>query len=141
MALPALVDPDEAAGYVAATGVDALAVAVGTSHAMLARDTVLDLALVARLRAAVPVPLVLHGSSGVPDEGLAAAVEHGMTKINVATRLNKACTAAVRARLAADPPPVDPRRYVSAGRDAVAAEVARLLEVIGAGRRRGRSRG
>ncbi|WP_235037263.1 class II fructose-bisphosphate aldolase [Actinomadura sp. K4S16] len=104
MALPALVDPDEAAGYVAATGVDALGVAVGTSHAMLARDTVLDLALIARLRAAVPVPLVLHGSSGVPDEGLAAAVEHGMTKINVATRLNKAFTAAVRARLAADPP-------------------------------------
>ncbi|MGW3770015.1 class II fructose-bisphosphate aldolase [Actinomadura verrucosospora] len=131
-------DPDEAAGYVAATGVDALAVAVGTSHAMLTRDTVLDLALIARLRAAVPVPLVLHGSSGVPDDGLAAAVEHGMTKINVATQLNKVFTAAVRDRLAADPGLVDPRRYVSAGRDAVAAEVARLLHVILAGRRRGR---
>ncbi|GAA4383728.1 class II fructose-bisphosphate aldolase [Actinomadura verrucosospora] len=131
-------DPDEAAGYVAATGVDALAVAVGTSHAMLTRDTVLDLALIARLRAAVPVPLVLHGSSGVPDDGLAAAVEHGMTKINVATQLNKVFTAAVRDRLAADPGLVDPRRYVSAGRDAVAAEVARLLHVIRAGRRRGR---
>ncbi|MEU9872543.1 class II fructose-bisphosphate aldolase [Actinomadura sp. NPDC048021] len=131
-------DPDEAAGYVAATGVDALAVAVGTSHAMLTRDTVLDLALIARLRAAVPVPLVLHGSSGVPDDGLAAAVEHGMTKINVATQLNKVFTAAVRDRLAADPGLVDPRRYVSAGRDAVAAEVARLLHLIRAGRRRGR---
>lgn len=134
-------DPEEAAGYVAATGVDALAVAVGTSHAMLTRDTVLDLALIARLRAAVPVPLVLHGSSGVPDDGLAAAVEHGMTKINVATQLNKVFTAAVRARLDADPGLVDPRRYVSAGRDAVAAEVARLLHVIRAGGRRDRSRG
>ncbi|MGI5421780.1 class II fructose-bisphosphate aldolase [Actinomadura luteofluorescens] len=131
-------DPEEAAGYVAATGVDALAVAVGTSHAMLTRDTVLDLALIARLRAAVPVPLVLHGSSGVPDDGLAAAVEHGMTKINVATQLNKVFTAAVRDRLAADPGLVDPRRYASAGRDAVADEVARLLHVIRAGRRRGR---
>ncbi|MBB6395757.1 fructose-bisphosphate aldolase class II [Actinomadura coerulea] len=131
-------DPREAAEYVAATGVDALAVAVGTSHAMLTRDTVLDLALVARLRAAVPVPLVLHGSSGVPDDGLAAAVEHGMTKINVATQLNKVFTAAVRDRLAADPGLVDPRRYVSAGRDAVAAEVARLLHVIRAGVRPGR---
>ncbi|MEV4006520.1 class II fructose-bisphosphate aldolase [Actinomadura sp. NPDC049753] len=131
-------DPEEAAGYVAATGVDALAVAVGTSHAMLTRDTVLDLALIARLRAAVPVPLVLHGSSGVPDDGLAAAVEHGMTKINIATQLNKVFTAAVRDRLAADPGLVDPRRYVSAGRDAVAAEVARLLHVIRAGRRHGR---
>jgi fructose-bisphosphate aldolase class II len=134
-------DPEEAAGYVAATGVDALAVAVGTSHAMLTRDTVLDLALIARLRAAVPVPLVLHGSSGVPDDGLAAAVEHGMTKINVATQLNKVFTAAVRERLDADPGLVDPRRYVSAGRDAVAAEVARLLHVIRAGGRRDRSRG
>ncbi|MEU4826827.1 class II fructose-bisphosphate aldolase [Actinomadura sp. NPDC023710] len=134
-------DPEEAAGYVAATGVDALAVAVGTSHAMLTRDTVLDLALIARLHAAVPVPLVLHGSSGVPDDGLAAAVEHGMTKINVATQLNKVFTAAVRARLDADPGLVDPRRYVSAGRDAVAAEVARLLHVIRAGGRRDRSRG
>ena len=61
--------PDEAAGYVAATGVDALAVAVGSSHAMLTRDAVLDLGLIARIRAAVSVPLVLHGSSGVPDAG------------------------------------------------------------------------
>ncbi|WP_443098416.1 class II fructose-bisphosphate aldolase [Actinomadura chokoriensis] len=123
-------DPGEAAGYAAATGVDALAVAVGTSHAMLTRDTVLDLPLIARLSAAVAVPLVLHGSSGVPDGALTAAVEHGMTKINIATRLNEAYTAAVRGRLGADPALVDPRRYNAAGRDAVAAEVARLLAVI-----------
>ena len=85
-------DPADAAGYVAATGVDALAVAVGSSHAMLTRDAVLDLGLIAALRAAVPVPLVLHGSSGVPDEGLAAAAAAGMTKINVATQLNKVFT-------------------------------------------------
>ncbi|NEA28057.1 class II fructose-bisphosphate aldolase [Actinomadura bangladeshensis] len=123
-------DPGDAARYVAATGVDALAVAVGTSHAMLTRDTVLDLPLIARLAAAVPVPLVLHGSSGVPDGALTAAVGHGMVKINVATQLNKVYTGAVRARLGADPALVDPRRYIAAGRDAVAAEVARLLGVI-----------
>ena len=125
-------DPAGAAGYVAATGVDALAVAVGSSHAMLTRDAVLDLDLIAALRAAVPVPLVLHGSSGVPDEGLAAAVGAGMTKINVATQLNKVFTAAVRERLAADAEVADPRRYISAGRGAIAAEVTRLLGVIGA---------
>ena len=70
-------DPDQAAGFVAATGVDALAVAVGSSHAMLTRDAVLDFGLVARLRRAVGVPLVLHGSSGVPDQDLAAAVRAG----------------------------------------------------------------
>ena len=122
--------PDEAAGYAAATGVDALAVAVGSSHAMLTRDAVLDLDLIARIHRAVPVPLVLHGSSGVPDDGLAAAVTAGMTKINIATQLNKAYTAAVRASLAADPVLVDPRRYGAAGRNAIAGEVARLLGVL-----------
>jgi fructose-bisphosphate aldolase class II len=126
-------DPGDAARYVGATGVDALAVAVGSSHAMLTRDAVLDTGLIARIHAAVSVPLVLHGSSGVPDAALAAAVAAGMTKINVATQLNKAFTAAVRDRLAADATLVDPRRYGAAGREAVAAEVARLLRVIGAG--------
>jgi fructose-bisphosphate aldolase class II len=125
-------DPGDAARYVDATGVDALAVAVGSSHAMLTRDAVLDTALIARIHAAVSVPLVLHGSSGVPDAALAAAVGAGMTKINVATQLNKAFTAAVRDCLAADISLVDPRRYGAAGRDAVAVEVARLLKVIGA---------
>jgi fructose-bisphosphate aldolase class II len=126
-------DPGDAARYVDATGVDALAVAVGSSHAMLTRDAVLDIGLIARIHGAVSVPLVLHGSSGVPDAGLAAAVGAGMTKINVATQLNKVFTAAVRNCLAADASLVDPRRYVAAGRDAIAKEVARLLRVIGAG--------
>jgi fructose-bisphosphate aldolase class II len=123
--------PDEADAYVAATGVDALAVAVGSSHAMLTRDAALDLGLIAKIHDAVSVPLVLHGSSGVPDAGLAAAVRAGMTKINVATQLNKAFTAAIRASLNGDAGMVDPRRYGSAGRDAVADEVSRLLHVIG----------
>jgi fructose-bisphosphate aldolase class II len=126
-------DPGDAARYVDATGVDALAVAVGSSHGMLTRDAVLDTGLIARIHGAVSVPLVLHGSSGVPDAALAAAVAAGMTKINVATQLNKAYTAAVRDCLAADATLVDPRRYGAAGRDAVAAEVARLLKVIGSG--------
>jgi fructose-bisphosphate aldolase, class II len=114
--------------------VDVFAVAVGSSHAMLTRTAVLDLALVSQIREAVFVPLVLHGSSGVPDDALAAAVEAGLTKINIATQLNKVHTAAVRATLAADPALVDPRRYGKAGRDAVAAEVTRLLGVLGADR-------
>ena len=135
-------DPNEAAGYASATGIDALAVAVGSSHAMLTRDAVLDLGLIATIRRAVGVPLVLHGSSGVPEADLAAAIRAGMTKINIATQLNKVFTAAVRRCLSADPAVVDPRRYGSAGRDAVAPEVARLLGIVSAagasgGRRRG----
>jgi fructose/tagatose bisphosphate aldolase len=78
----------------------------------------------------VPVPLVLHGSSGVPDATLTAAVAAGLTKINIATQLNKVFTAAVRGSLAGDAAMTDPRRYLAAGRDAVAAEVSRLLGVL-----------
>ncbi|HEX5190466.1 MAG TPA: class II fructose-bisphosphate aldolase [Streptosporangiaceae bacterium] len=122
--------PEEAAAYVSATGVDALAVAVGTSHAMLTRDAVLDFDLIGRIRTQVQAPLVLHGSSGVSDVALGKAILAGMTKINIATQLNKVYTAAVRDRLAADERLVDPRKYGAAGRDAVAAEVARLLTVL-----------
>jgi len=123
-------DPGDAAAYVAATRVDALAVAVGSSHAMLTKEAVLDDGLIAAIAARVQVPLVLHGSSGVPDAGLASAVRHGITKVNLATTLNAALTSAVRAALAADPALVDPRRYLGPGRDAVAAEVSRLLGVL-----------
>jgi fructose-bisphosphate aldolase class II len=119
-------DPDEARAYVEATGVDALAVAVGSSHAMLTRDAALDFELIARLRETVPVPLVLHGSSGVPDDGLRQAVAGGIVKVNIGTQLNKVFTAALREHEA-----VDPRKYLGPARDAVAAEVARLTTLLG----------
>jgi fructose-bisphosphate aldolase class II len=123
-------DPAQAAAYVAATGVDALAVAVGSSHAMTSRDASLDLALVAELLAAVDVPLVLHGSSGVPDEQLQAAVKAGIVKVNIGTALNIAATAAVRDVLAADGSVVDPRRYLAPARGAMAAAVAHFLRLL-----------
>jgi fructose-bisphosphate aldolase, class II len=122
--------PDEAASFAEATGVDALAVAVGSSHAMTERRVALDLELISALRAAVPVPLVLHGSSGVPDEELVRAVKSGMTKINIATHLNQVFTHSVRATLAANPNMVDSRRYLGPAREAVAAESARLLRLL-----------
>jgi fructose-bisphosphate aldolase class II len=122
-------DPDEAAAFVAATDVDALAVAVGSSHAMSSRTATLDFDLIARLRAAVRVPLVLHGSSGVADGDLRKAVAAGITKINVGTILNIAFTDAVRARLAEDRV-VDPRKYLAPARTAVADTVASIASVI-----------
>ena len=127
-------DPKEAASFVAATGVDALAVAVGTSHAMLTQDARLDFELVRRLGVRVPVPLVLHGSSGVPDADLTRAVAAGITKVNIATRLSQAVTAAVRAYLDEHPTDVDTRAYLGQAREVVAAEVSRLLQLLGSGR-------
>ncbi|MFS2028663.1 MULTISPECIES: class II fructose-bisphosphate aldolase [unclassified Curtobacterium] len=123
-------DPHDAAAFVADTGVDALAVAVGTSHAMQTREASVDRTLVEQLRATVPVPLVLHGSSGLSDDELRAAVRAGMTKINISTHLNGLFTRALRAVLDEGPEVVDPRMYVSAGRDAIATETARLLTLL-----------
>jgi len=124
-------DPDEAAAFVEETGVDGLAVAVGSSHAMTERTASLDHDLISRLAGRLPVPLVLHGSSGVPDEELVRAVAAGMTKINVGTALNLAYTAAVRRRLEDDPGMSDPRKYLRDARSDMAATVAALSSLVG----------
>ncbi|MFB4349697.1 ketose-bisphosphate aldolase [Microbacterium sp. CR_7] len=123
-------DPEEARAFVAATGVDALAVAVGSSHAMTDRTASLDLDLISRLKAALGVPLVLHGSSGVADDMIAAAVRAGMTKINVSTHLNGFFTRAVREMLAADERLVDSRKYLAPAREALAEEAERMLRLF-----------
>ena len=128
-------DPAEAAAYVARTGVDALAVAVGSSHAMTSRSAALDHELIARLRAAVPVPLVLHGSSGLPDAELRQAVASGIVKFNVGTALGVAFTGAVRACLERDASVVDPRRYLAPARDAMAGTVRQLTAALEPARR------
>ncbi|TXN32486.1 class II fructose-bisphosphate aldolase [Lacisediminihabitans profunda] len=123
-------DPSEAAAFVAQTGVDALAVAVGTSHAMQTRVAAVDHDLIRALAGIVPVPLVLHGSSGLPDSELRAAVSSGMTKVNISTHLNGLFTKSIRQALDEDPEGVDPRMYVRRGRDAIALETARLLRLL-----------
>ncbi|MYR57922.1 ketose-bisphosphate aldolase [Streptomyces sp. SID625] len=125
-------DPGEAHAFVADSGVDALAVAIGNSHAMTERTAALDHDLVKRLADALDVPLVLHGSSGVPDAELTAAVAGGLAKVNVGTALNIAMTDAIRAHLTAHPEAVDSRKYLGVGREAMAQEVERLIRVIGA---------
>lgn len=120
-------DPSEASAFVAATGVDALAVAVGTSHAMTARTAVPDAALIARLASVVPVPLVLHGSSGVSDDAIRASVAAGIRKVNVGTQLSAAYSNALVAHLGGGP---DPRRALTAARASISETVEHLLGVI-----------
>jgi len=123
-------DPGEAAAYVAETGVDSLAVAVGSSHAMTERTARLDHDLIGHLAAGLDVPLVLHGSSGVPDDELRRAVAAGMTKVNIGTALNVAFTSAIRDHLGEHPEVVDPRTYLRGAREAMASAVAHLAAVV-----------
>ena len=123
-------DPAQAARFVERTGVDGLAVAVGSSHAMTEQSASIDLGLVAALHESVPVPLVLHGSSGVPDATVRDACRAGIRKVNVGTQFNVVFSRALRVALDADPSAVDPRRYLRPARNAVQAEAERLLAVI-----------
>jgi fructose-bisphosphate aldolase class II len=120
-------DPGQARDYTAATGLDILAVAVGSQHAMTGRTARLDRDLIGALRDAVPVPLVLHGSSGVPDDELRHAVAAGIVKVNIGTALNLAYTGALRATLG---DAVDPRKALSAARAAMSRTVEELLMVV-----------
>lgn len=124
-------DPAEAQDFAARTGVDALAVAVGSVHAMTNRSAHLDLDLIERLAAAVDVPLVLHGSSGVADAMLADAVAAGIRKVNIGTALAIAGSGRLRQEMSDRPDAVDPRLYLRGMRSAIRDTVAHLAAVIG----------
>lgn len=95
-------DPDEARRFAEATGVDALAVSAGNVHLQATGAGTLDLERLAALAAATPVPLVLHGGSGLPAEARRRAAALGVAKINLGTELRRAFGAALRATLGAD---------------------------------------
>ncbi|MFI6654759.1 ketose-bisphosphate aldolase [Streptomyces sp. NPDC050523] len=122
--------PAEARAFVTDSGVDALAVAIGSTHAMTTRTATLDHDLLKRLASTLDVPLVLHGSSGVPDGELAAAVAGGIAKVNVGTALNMAMTGAIRDFLAEHPEAVDSRKYLSVAREAMAQAVTGIIRTL-----------
>lgn len=122
--------PNEAKAFAQETGADLIAVAVGSSHAMTTRDAQLDFELISEIASNVDIPLVLHGSSGVSDENLKAAVQAGMSKINIATHLNNVFTDEIKSILDLNEKIVDPRKYIGKGREVVSLEVARILKLL-----------
>ncbi len=113
-------DVDEAREFVERTDVDLLAVAIGTAHGFYKGEPKLDFERIAAIRDAVSAPLVLHGGSGVPEASVKRAISLGMAKVNFATELRAAATAAVR-RVLADESVIDPKKYMGAAREAVKA--------------------
>ncbi|MGE5482520.1 MAG: class II fructose-1,6-bisphosphate aldolase [Bacteroidota bacterium] len=135
-------DPEEAVHFVEDTGIDALAVAIGTAHGVYHGEPKLDFERLAAIRARVTVPLVLHGASGVPDESVRRAVQLGVQKVNISTELKIPFTLAVRQVLAEHSEEFDPRKYLGAGRQAVEAAVRTKIALVGAaGRATGHTAG
>lgn len=125
-----LTSPHEATIYVDATGVDFLAVSIGTVHGRLRGKSRLDLDRLAAIDAAVAVPLVIHGGTGLVDEQFAALIERGVAKINYYTALSDLAVAAGSAAL--EPIEAGYTAALDAVRAAVAGEVTRTCAVFGA---------
>jgi ketose-bisphosphate aldolase len=120
----ALTDPAAAEAFVARTGVDALAVAIGNVHGISATPVTLDFDRLAAIRDRLDVPLVLHGASGLPDAQLAHAVALGVAKVNVNTELRRALKHALLA-IGAAPPDGDGMAELLAPARAAITSVAR----------------
>lgn len=127
--------PEEAAEFAERTEVDSLAVAIGTAHGVYKGIPRLDVDRLSEIRKVVEVPLVLHGTSGVPDETVRECIERGICKVNYATDLRIAFTDGVKECLAANPKVFDPKKYGGAGRERVKEYVKGRILVCGSDRK------
>lgn len=128
-------DPQEARRFVEMTGVDSLAVAIGTAHGLYTKRPKIDFKRLEEIRKVVDVPLVLHGASDVPDEFVRQAIELGICKVNVATELKIAFADAVKQWFAENPEGNDPRYYMRMGMDAMKEVVRNKINVCGSAQR------
>jgi len=125
--------PEEAVEFVDRTGVDALAVAIGTAHGVYEGDPELDFERLSEINEKTEVPLVLHGASGVTDNDVRKAVTLGINKVNVNTNFQQAFSAKVRELMDNDPELYDPRKYCGPGREAIKEKVKEKIDVLGSG--------
>lgn len=124
-------DPAQARDYADRTGIDSLAVAIGTAHGFYVGIPVLDVDRLSEIRKVVSIPLVLHGASGLTSEQVEECVRRGICKVNFATELRKAYTDAEKALYAQSPDTFDPKKFGTAGMEAVTELVKGRMKVCG----------
>lgn len=124
-------DPEEAKIFVEKTGVDSLAVGIGTAHGVYKGEPKLELEILSSIKAVVSIPLVLHGTTGVPDPVVQDCIRRGICKVNYATGLRIAFSDGVKDVLAKNPDVLDPKKYNTVGMDNVKAYVKQKIEVCG----------
>lgn len=122
-------NPQEAAEFVERTGIDSLAVAIGTAHGVYKGVPKLDFSRLSEIRKAVSIPLVLHGTSGVPDEDVAECIKRGICKVNYATDLRIAFTKGINQVLKENPDTIDPKKYNAKGREEVRKYVMHKMKI------------
>jgi tagatose bisphosphate family class II aldolase len=111
--------PEEALSFIGSTGIDTLAIAIGTAHGVYKGEPRLDFERLVKIRDLVDVPLVLHGGSGVPDESVRRAAADGICKVNIATELKIPMAHAIQEVFRTKPGETDPRNYMGAAKEAV----------------------
>ncbi|OBR67844.1 fructose-1,6-bisphosphate aldolase, class II [Paenibacillus oryzae] len=126
-----MADPAEAIRFYEETGVDCLAIAVGTAHGMYKGEPKIHYDIIQKVADAIPVPIVLHGGSGVPDEAIRLSIQAGVGKINVNTENQVACTNAIREVLLANSEVIDPRKYLTPARAAMKAVIKEKIRLFG----------
>lgn len=114
-----LTDPELANDFVERTGIDSLAVAIGTAHGLYEGEPKIDLERLEKIEAKVDVPLVLHGGSDVPDALIRETIERGITKVNIATELKIAFSDELKKYLIENPEADDPRHYLADAKEAM----------------------
>lgn len=122
-------DPDQAVEFVKRTGITSLAVAIGTAHGVYKGEPKLDLDRLSEIREVVDIPLVLHGTSGVPDETVTECVNRGICKVNYATDLRIAFTKGVSEVFSKNPDVIDPKKYNARGKERVKEYVMSKMKV------------
>lgn len=123
--------PEEARKFVDATGIDTLAIAIGTAHGIYNGEPKLDFERLAAIKKLVSLPLVLHGASGVPDESICRAIKGGICKINIATELKIPLARSILQCFKENPEENDPRRYLGLGKEAVKRVVREKIRLTG----------
>lgn len=113
------------------TGIDALAPALGSVHGFYKGEPNLDFETMKKINDALPIPLVLHGGSGIPDDKIKMAIESGISKINVNTELQASWSTAVREFLNNDGSSYDPRKVIGSGEKALKSKAREKIELFG----------
>ncbi|MZP30747.1 class II fructose-1,6-bisphosphate aldolase [Heliobacterium undosum] len=124
-------DPAEAKQFVDATKVDALAVAIGTAHGQYKGRPELDFDRLAKIRQLVNIPIVLHGSSGVPEEDIQKAITLGVRKVNIDTNLREAFVDGVKEAIEKNPREIDPRKILGPAKTKMSEVIREKIRIFG----------